>query len=234
MRSSDGAGLMKDPLHKSVSRQRESICVWAHPAMHLTRTEIESRLWPPDRDVPSALVYYPYYYASFFPKNLFFFFPFLSLPFQWAFTPLVSFHQHISFLTEQWKDQGGRREEMSLLLIVIRKSGGIVLASLLFVQIMLLTFLDIYKSEMRVPVFKQRTMSIGGLLCVKMTLSIYWEPTVDQALCFAWKLEEKDKSPVLRELRRSLVWHLSSLQHSNGDPWLDAFCVLRTVTAPVS
>lgn len=62
---------------------------------------------------------------------------------------------------------------MSLLLIVIRKSGGIVLASLLFVQIMLLTFLDIYKREMRVPVFKQRTMSIGGLLCVKMTLSIY-------------------------------------------------------------
>lgn len=62
---------------------------------------------------------------------------------------------------------------MSLLLIVIRKSGGIVLASLLFIQIMLLTFLDIYKREMRVPVFKQRTMSIGDLLCVKMTLSIY-------------------------------------------------------------
>ena len=163
-----------------------------------------------------------------------FFFSFPSLPFQWASASLVSFHQHISFLTEQWKDQGGRREEMSLLLIVIRKSGGIVLASLLFIQIMLLIFLDICKREMRVLVFKQRTMSIWGLLCVKMTLSIYWEPTVDQALCFAWKLEEKDKSPVLRELRRSLVWHLSSLQHSDGDPWLDAFCVLRTVTAPVS
>lgn len=130
---------------------------------------------------------------------------FFSLPFQWASAPLVSFHQHISFLTEQWKDQGGRREEMSLLQIVIRKSGGIVLASLLFIQIMLLIFLDIYKREMRVPVFKQRTESIGGLLCVRMTLSIYWEPTVGQALCFAWKLEEKDKSPVLRELRRSLV-----------------------------
>ena len=74
MRSSGRAELMKDPLHKSVSCQRESICVWSHPTMHLTRTEIESRLWPPDRDVPSALVYYPYYCASFFPKNLFFFF----------------------------------------------------------------------------------------------------------------------------------------------------------------
>lgn len=62
---------------------------------------------------------------------------------------------------------------MSLLLIVIRKSGGIVLASLLFIQIMLLIFLDIYKRETRVPVFKQRTESIGGLLCVRMTLSIY-------------------------------------------------------------
>lgn len=62
---------------------------------------------------------------------------------------------------------------MSLLLIVIRKSGGIVLASLLFIQIMLLIFLDIYKREIRVLVFKQRTRSIGGLLHVKMTLSIY-------------------------------------------------------------
>ena len=62
---------------------------------------------------------------------------------------------------------------MSLLLIVIRKSGGIVLASLLFIQIMLLIFLDIYKREIRVLVFKQITRSIGGLLHVKMTLSIY-------------------------------------------------------------
>lgn len=127
--------------------------------MHLTRTEIENRLWPPGRDFPGALVYYSYYCTSLFPKNLFFF----SLPFQLASAPFVSFHQHISFFTEQWKDKGRRNERTSLLLIVMVKSGEIVLASLLFIQIMLLIFLDTRKREMRVPVFRWRIVSIGGL-----------------------------------------------------------------------
>lgn len=99
--------------------------------MHLTRTEIENRLWPPGRDFPGASVYYSYYCTSFFPKNLF---PLFA--FQLASAPFVSFHQHISFFTAQCEDKGGRNEGMSLLLIVMGKSGGMVLASLLFIQIM--------------------------------------------------------------------------------------------------
>lgn len=166
---------MKDSVHKSISCQRGSICAWSHPTMHLTRTEIENRLWPPGRDFPGALVYYSYYCTSLFPKNLFS----PSLPFQLASAPFVSFHQHISFFTEQWKDKGGRNERMSLLLIVMGKSGEIVLASLLFIQIMLLIFLDTSKSEMRVPVFKWRSMSIGDLAFSV----VRWKLFIENLLC---------------------------------------------------
>lgn len=128
--------------------------------MHLTRTEIENRLWPPGRDFPGALVYYSYYCTSLFPKNLFFF---PSLPFQLASAPFVRFHQHISFFTEQWKDKGGRNERTSLLLIVMGKSGEIVLASLLFIQIMLLIFLDTCKREMRFLYLSEELWASGVL-----------------------------------------------------------------------
>lgn len=204
---------MKDSVHKSVSCQRGSICAWSLPTMHLTRTEIQKHLWPPGGEFPGALVYYSYYCTSFFPKNLLF----PSLPFQLASAALVSFHQHTSFFTEQWKDKGGRNEGTSLLLIVMGKSGRIVLASLLFIQIMLLIFLDACKREMRVPVFKWRTLSIRGLLCGRMKIIVYWEPAMSRALGFALRPKEKDKSTVLRELRSSLAWSL----HSDCSPWVN-------------
>lgn len=107
---------------QSIPCQSGSICVWPHPTRHLTRTEIENRLWPPGRDFPGVLVYYSCYCASFFPKNLFF--PLFA--FSVGFSTFVSFHQHISFFMEQWKYKRGINEGMSLLVIVMGSWGNCV------------------------------------------------------------------------------------------------------------
>lgn len=64
---------------------------------------------------------------------------------------------------------------MNLLLIVMGMSEGIVLASLLFNQIILLIFLDTYKREKGIPSLKGRTIniSIRDVLWARINMIIY-------------------------------------------------------------
>lgn len=64
---------------------------------------------------------------------------------------------------------------MNLLLIVMGMSEGIVLASLLFNQIILLIFLDMYKREKGIPRLKGRTIniSIRDVLWTRINMIIY-------------------------------------------------------------
>lgn len=222
MSSPDIAELMKDSVHKSVSCQRGSICAWSHPTMHLTRTEIESRLWPPGRDFPGTLVYYSYYCTSAFPKNLFFFFLFA---FRLASAPFLSFHQHISFFTEQWKDNGGRNEGTSLLLIVMRKSGGMVLASLVVHPNHVVNFPWHMQEGDEDSCFytKNCVWTLGAISAIRWTY-LFIGCLLCAGLCLALRPKGKD-----RLLKSSLDWNLWSLTSL----WLQTWTfLLETVRGP--
>lgn len=96
--SPDTAELMKDWVHKSVSCQSGHVCTWSPPLMPLTEAEIECHLWSPGRKCSGAFNYYSYNCISFFAKKPSFILFFFFLP--------LSFHQHISLFTEQWKGTG--------------------------------------------------------------------------------------------------------------------------------
>lgn len=160
--------------------------------MHLTRTEIESRLWPPGRDFPCALVCYSCYCTLLFPKKIL---PPIPLClFSWLQHLLWVFISTFHSFTGQWKER--REKGRSLLLVVIGESEGWLsgCSSKSCCQ----SFLTLTRGRWgRVLVFKWRTGIIGGHFWDTIKIVIYWVTNTCQALCLALRAKGKNKAIIL-------------------------------------